>query len=416
MLPHSSTPAPASAPATRAVSPWLSVLSVAIGAFALVTSEFLPVGLLPAMAAELAITKGQAGLMITTPGVIAAFAAVLVTVGSGKVNRRLVLLALTALLVLSNLIVAIAPSFGWILLGRALLGIGVGGFWAIGTALGPRLVELRHAPRAMSIIFAGVSLGTVAGVPAGALVGDLLGWRAAFGSASAIAVLVFAAQAWLLPSLPPTQAITLRQLPAILTIPKARLGLIATALIFTGQFAAYTYITPFLTQVSGMATTTVSALLLAYGATGFIGNLLGGWAVEKSERGALIATAAIMGLSTLALALTGSNQIAAIALICVWGLAFGAMPIAVQTWMYKAAPHLMEGSSSLFVATAQVALASGSLVGGLAVDHLGVASAMLLGALFALACGAAIWVFGRPRAVPVVEVAAPAEQVKSCRA
>lgn len=397
MLPNSqAAPVPATT-VDAGLAPWLAVLSVGIGAFALVTSEFLPVGLLPAMAADLGITKGQAGLMITTPGLVAAFAAVLVTVGSGKLDRRVVLLALTALLVLSNLMVALAPSYGWILLGRALLGVGVGGFWAIGTALGPRLVAPQHAARAMSMIFAGVSLGTVAGVPAGALIGELVGWRAAFGGASAIAVLVLLGQALLLPSIAPTQAIRLRQLPALLGIPKARLGLIATALLFVGQFAAYTYITPFLKQVSGMSATMISALLLAYGVTGFIGNIVGAWAVGKSERGTLIATALVLGLATLAMPLLGTGQLAATILVGIWGLAFGAMPISVQTWMYKAAPDLMEGSSALFVATAQVALASGALLGGIAVDHLGVSSSMLLGGAFALACAAVIWTFGRER-------------------
>ncbi|MFM9433768.1 putative MFS family arabinose efflux permease [Janthinobacterium sp. CG_23.3] len=402
---NAAAPPPGEAPTPPGLSPWLAVASVGIGAFALVTSEFLPVGLLPAMAADLGITKGQAGLMITTPGVVAAFAAVLVTVGSGRLDRRIVLLALTALLVLSNLIVALAPSFGWILAGRALLGVGVGGFWAIGTAVGPRLVSPAHAARAMAMIFAGVSLGTVAGVPAGALIGELVGWRVAFGSASAIAVLVLLGQAFLLPALPPTQAIRLRQLPAILGIRKARLGLIATALLFVGQFAAYTYISPFLAQVADMPATVISALLLAYGVTGFVGNMLGGWAVGKSERGALIATSLVLGLAALAMPLFGANQIAATVLVGIWGLAFGAMPISVQTWMYKAAPDLMEGSSALFVATAQVGLASGALVGGMAVDHLGVGSAMVVGGLFALGCTAVIWTFGRDRVAALKVVA-----------
>ena len=396
--PPASPSAPAATGDDTTVAPWLAVLSVGIGAFALVTSEFLPVGLLPAMAAELAISKGQAGLMITTPGIVAAFAAIGVTIGSGRLDRRIVLLALTALLVASNLLVALAPSYGWILLGRALLGVGVGGFWAIGSAIGPRLVAPQHASRAMSIIFAGVSLGTVAGVPAGALVGELVGWRVAFGAASAIAVLVFLGQLLLLPKLPPTQAIRLRQLPMIFGIRKARLGLIATAMLFTGQFAAYTYIAPFLTQVSHLAAGTVSAMLLVYGATGFIGNIVGGWIAGRHERSALMATGAILGASTLALAALGSHAPSAMLLVAIWGFGFGAMPIAVQTWMFKAAPHLMEGSSALFVAIVQVSLASGALLGGMAVDHLGVPSAMVVGGLFALGCAATIALFGKPQA------------------
>lgn len=391
------------------VAPWLAVLSVGIGAFALVTSEFLPVGLLPAMAAELAISKGQAGLMITTPGIVAAFAAIFVTVGSGRLDRRIVLLALTALLVVSNLLVALAPSYAWILLGRAMLGVGVGGFWAIGSAIGPRLVAPQHASRAMSIIFAGVSLGTVAGVPAGALVGELVGWRVAFGAASAIAVLVFIGQLLLLPRLPPTQAIRLRQLPMIFSIRKARLGLIATAMLFTGQFAAYTYIAPFLTQVSHLAAGTVSAMLLVYGASGFLGNLLGGWAAGRYERAALMLTGAVLGLSTLALAALGSHSVTAMLLVAVWGFGFGAMPIAVQTWMFKAAPHLMEGSSALFVAIVQVSLASGASLGGMAVDRLGVSSAMVVGGVFALGCALTIALFGKPQASAKADAGAACE-------
>ena len=390
--------APAVTPgAPSALSTWLAVLSVGIGAFAVVTTEFLPVGLLPAIAADLGVSKGQAGLMVTIPGLVATAAAILVTVGTNKLDRKHVLWGLIALLCVSNLLVALSPSFALVLAGRALLGVSVGGFWAIGGALGPRLAPAGSAARATAVIFAGISLGTVAGVPAGALIGELLGWRVAFGSAAGLAVLVLLAQAWLLPSLPANRPVTLRQLPLLLHIHKARLGLIATALIFIGQFAAYTYITPFLTQVSGMPIGTVSALLLGYGAAGFIGNLVGGWGVDKNVRVALISTGLTLGLSVLALPVIGGNPWAATVLVGVWGLAFGAMPIAVQTWMFKAAPNLMEGSGALFVATAQIALASGALVGGVAVDHLGVASAMLVGGVFALACAIAIWRYGHDR-------------------
>lgn len=402
----SNSPAPSGATAAVSRQAWLAVLSVGIGAFALVTTEFLPVGLLPAIAADLGITKGVAGLMVTIPGLIAAVAAIVVTVGSGRIDRRVVILSLMGLLVASNLLVALAPSFTWVLLGRALLGVGVGGFWAIGGALGPRLVPAASAGKATSIIFAGISLGTVAGVPAGALIGELVGWRAAFGTASALAVVVVLAQFFLLPKLPSVNPVRLRQLPALFGVHKARLGLIATALIFVGQFAAYTYITPFLTQVSGMPESKVSVLLLAYGVTGFIGNIIGGWGVEKSVRISLVLTGLVLGLSVLAMPVIGGNQVAATVLVGIWGLAFGAMPIAVQTWMFRAAPHLMEGSGAMFVATAQVALASGALLGGMAVDHLGLNSAMVVGGLFAVACAIAIWKFGHDRDAVPAEVAA----------
>jgi predicted MFS family arabinose efflux permease len=398
--PQVSPGAPASArilepPASPAA--WLAVLSVAIGSFALVTTEFLPIGLLPSIAATLHVSEGTAGLMVTTPGILGALAAPLLTVGSGPIDRRFVLWGLMALLAASNLIVALAPGFDVALIGRVLLGIAVGGFWTIGAAIGPRLVSSAEATRATSVIFAGISLGTVAGVPAGALVGHLVGWRVAFGGAGTATVIVLVAQMLLLPALPPLRAVRLSELPALLRVPKARIGLIATALVFVGQFAAYTYITPFVVQVSGMSAPEVTTLLLAYGLTGFVGNILGGWGGARNIRAAVALMALVLGASLLALPPFGPNQILSALLVCVWGLAFGAMPITTQLWMFKAAPEALEGSSALFVSTAQIALASGALVGGLAVDHLGVPSAMIEGGIFALATAALMWGFGGER-------------------
>jgi predicted MFS family arabinose efflux permease len=395
------SPSPESSPAAPKRGAWLAVLSIAVGAFALVTTEFLPVGLLPSIAAELGVTEGVAGLMVTIPGLMGALAAILVTVGIGKTDRRYAIWALTGTLILSNLIVALSHSFPLVLFGRALLGVGVGGFWAIGPALGTRLVPAESATKATSLIFAGVSVGTVAGVPAGALIGELVGWRMAFHAAGAVALLVLLTQIWLMPRLPVTQKMTFSQLPELLRIKKARLGLVATLLIFIGQFAAYTYITPFLSQIAHLNAGTIGALLLTFGAAGFVGNIVGGWAVAQSVRKSLIATGLILGLSAAALPLLGTGLVGATALIIIWGLAFGMMPISVQTWIFQAAPHAMESGGAIFVATAQISLASGALVGGLAVDHMGIASAMFVGGAFALAMAAIIFKFGTEEGKPV---------------
>jgi len=282
-----SAPDPASTPPTRAA--WLAVLSVGIGSFALVTTEFLPVGLLPSIAAELRISEGPAGMMVTLPGIIAAFAAILVTIGIGKTDRRYVIAGLPTTRIVSNLIVAFSDSFTLILVARALLGVGVGGFWAIGGAIGTRLVSAPYAARATSIIFAGVSVGTVAGVPAGALLGEIAGWRAAFLATGAVGAVVLVLQLALMPSLPAAGSLTFRQVPELLRIKKARLGMAVTLLVFIGRFSAYTYVTPFLVQVAQLGAGVISALFLAYGVAGFIGNLLGGWLVARSVRRSLMA-------------------------------------------------------------------------------------------------------------------------------
>lgn len=389
---------------THPHSPWPGVLSIAIGAFALVTTEFLPVGLLPAIAAELGVTEGVAGMMVTVPGVVAAIAAILVTVGIGKTDRRYVLWGLTGTMLLSNLIVAFSHSFPLILVGRALLGVGVGGFWALGPALSTRLVPPGMEPKALSMIFAGVSIGTVAGVPAGAVIGELFGWRTAFHAGSVVAVLVLLTQMRLLPPLPAKSSVTFGQLPELLRVPKARLGIFITLLIFIAQFSAYTYITPFLAQVTQLDARTISILLLVYGAAGLAGNVIGGKILARSVQAGLVTTGLVLGLSTVALPLLGHGLIGAGVLVVIWGIAFGMMPMSVQTWIFQAAPHAMESGGAVFVTTAQIALSSGALVGGLAVDHLGVSSAMVVGGVLALSMAAVALLWARDGEKPATKL------------
>lgn len=389
-------PAGAAAPAATPARSWLAVLSVAAGTFALVTSEFLPVGLLPGMAADLGITDGKAGLTVTSPGLIAAVAAPALAVAAGRLDRRFALWGLMALLVASNLIVALSTSFPSLLAGRLLLGVAIGGFWTIGVAIGPRLVAAPDVARATSVIFVGISIGTVLGVPAGALIGDLAGWRAAFAATAATAVVALLAQIALLPALPPTRAIRIRDLPALFRVPNARIGLIGVVFMVTGHFAAYTYVTPFLIDAHALDQTTVTTLLLAYGVAGMAGTFLGGAAAARHVRPALTGAVLLTSLTVLLLPVVSGLPTVA-ALIALWGFAFGGFPIAIQMWMFKAAPHALESGAALLVTTFQVALASGAFIGGVAVDGYGTSSAMWLGGVLPLLTVAAIWLFTRGR-------------------
>ncbi len=369
---------------SKPLASWAAVASIGVGAFALVTTEFLPVGLLPLIAADLGISEGTAGLMVTVPGFLAALAAPMTLGFAARFDRKRVLVSLLMLLVVSNAIVATAQGFAALMFGRVLLGIAVGGFWTIGGSLGPRLRPGAEGPRATALIFSGVSLGTVAGVPAGALIGDLFGWRTAFLLVSGVALLVVAALQFLLPAIRAQKGSGLKQVPDVLRLQRVQIGLTAAVLIFVGQFAAYTYITPFLIGATGIDTGTLSMVLLGYGAAGFAGNLFGGWAAGRNFVFALAGTAFLIALSVAGLLLAGGNTLPAVAWVVAWGFGFGMLPIAMQTFLFSSAPDRLESIAALFVSIAQLAIGLGALVGGLAVDNFGVPSALWLGAASAL--------------------------------
>ncbi|MGZ8284070.1 MAG: MFS transporter [Allosphingosinicella sp.] len=386
-----------SEPSTQAPASWIAIGSLAVGAFALVTSEFLPVGLLPDIARDLGVTTGQAGLMVTLPGILAAVAAPLSIHYAGRMERRRALLILLALLVVSNLLVAVSGSFWLLLLGRALLGIAIGGFWTIAGAPGPRLRPGPEGVRAAAVILGGVSLGTVAGLPAGALLGELFGWRYAFGASALLAAGAIGALLALLPAVPAQASAGLRDMAALLRQRSTRTALLAASIMYTGTFGAYTYIAPFLSERSGISGQLLSAVLLANGAAGFVGNMFGGWLSGPSPYRSVLATAAIASASILLLPILGSAATLAIALVTIWGFSLGMQAISLQSWLQGEAPDRREAMQALFVCLSQAAIGLGALTGGLVVDRYGVSGAMLWGGFASLATLAIV--VARPRSI-----------------
>jgi predicted MFS family arabinose efflux permease len=356
---------------------WLGVISLAVGSFALVTSEFLPVGLLPNIAASIGVTTGQAGLMVTMPGLVAAVAAPLTIAFAGNIDRKKLLVSLLVLLVLSNVLAATAVGFVQLLAGRFMLGLAVGSFWTIAGSLGPRLRPGAEGVRANAVILSGISFGTVAGVPAGALIGDMFDWRVSFWAGAVLSAISVIAVFALLPSLPSQARRGLAGMGRVLTKAKARIGLVAVLAIFLAQFAAYTYVAPFLNQRLGIAGPLLSTLLLANGVAGFLGNLLGGWIASKQVNAAVIGASLLIGGSALLLVFVGDNKFAAMTLVVVWGLGFGMLPIGMQSFLQNAAADAVEDMQALFVTVGQIAIGSGALVGGTIVDHTGLSGAML---------------------------------------
>ncbi|MFB7270419.1 MFS transporter [Streptomyces sp. NPDC056244] len=363
----------------------LSVFALAAATFCVVTTEMLPVGLLTSLGDGLRTSDGTTGLTLTLPGLVAALAAPLLPVAVRRADRRTVLCALLAVLAAANALSALAPAFGVLLVARALVGVCIGGVWAIAAGLGARLVRAESAARATAVIFSGIAVASVLGVPAGTLIGGPAGWRWAFAAMALLALAVAALLAVLLPPLPPAGAVRLSEVAGVVRIPAVRAVLLVVAFLITGHFAAYTYVRPALERVPGLGAETVGALLLAYGAAGIAGNFAGGAAAARDPRRALLVISAVLAGAVLLSVPAGGSLPASVALLVVWGLAYGGVSVSAQNWLMAAAPDRREAGSALFAGLFNAAIALGALLGGRAADRYGAAGALWLGGVLALA-------------------------------
>ncbi|QIY54154.1 MFS transporter [Streptomyces sp. RPA4-5] len=358
---------------------WLAVVSVMLGIFAIVTTEILPIGLLTSIGSSFTVSDGVAGLMMTMPGFLAAIAAPLVTVATARFDRRLMLCVFMLLLALANFLAAAATDYWLVLISRIMVGITIGGFWSIGAGLAERLVPPASVGRATAVIFSAVPLGSVLGVPTGTLIGDLGGWRTAFTVIGALTVGVLVMLLLLVPPLPPVQVTRLGVLNDMLRSVNTRFALLLTFLVVLAHFGTYTYVTPFLEQVTHASSALITTFLLLYGAAGILGNFLGGAWVARYPRTVFGLAAGLIAAVTLLLPVLGRWEIGAVILLIVWGVAYGAVPVASQTWFSKAAPHAPEAASVLFTASFQATLSTGALVGGLILDRTSPSALMPLG-------------------------------------
>ncbi|WP_371526507.1 MFS transporter [Streptomyces sp. NBC_01283] len=374
---------------------WPAVIAVTLGIFSIVTTEILPIGLLTPIGDSFGISDGTAGLMMTLPGIIAAVAAPTVTVTTGRVDRRRMLCALILVLALANFLAALAPGYWLMMVSRVLVGLVIGAFWSIGASLASRLVPEAQAGRATAVIFSAVPLGSVLGVPAGTLLGQLVGWHVVFVVMGVLTLAVLAALVVTVPPLPPQHVTQIAVLRALLGAPRVRVGLAATFLIVTAHFGTYTYVTPFLAEVTHAGPRTVTLFLLAYGAAGVLGNFLAGAWARRAPRATFATAAGLLATATLLLPALGTGKPGALALLLLWGIAYGAVPVCSQTWFVTAAPHAPEAASVLFTSSFQATISLGALAGGMVVDAASTTTVMTVGGVAAVLAALTVTPAGR---------------------
>jgi predicted MFS family arabinose efflux permease len=364
---------------------WWAVLSIALGVFGLVTAEFLPAGLLTPISEGLHVTEGVAGQAITTTAAIGAIMGLLAPTLTRRIDRRVVMLAFSILVIASDLLVAFATNIIQLFIGRVLLGIALGGFWTMSTATIMRLVPQRLMPRALAIVYSGISAATVLAIPFGSYVGNQTSWRIVFLIAAGFSVLALIVQLATLPRIEPRGYNQLRTLFDVLALPKFGLGLLAIILIFSGHFLFFTYIRPFLEGTTRVSIDTMSAILLGFGVASFLGTYLGGFLVEISVRLALVVMPLTMGILGLLLAGFGGTPLLDAALVAMWGLAFGAVPVVWITWATRLIPNEAESANGLIVAAIGVATAMGAGIGGIIFDDRGMTGVFVASSISLLA-------------------------------
>ena len=346
-------------------SAWVAVLSLAMGVFGLLTAEYLPASLLTPMAANLAVSEALAGQAVTVTAVVALFAGLLVPRLTRSIDRRLVLLSFTGLMILSNALVALSSSMGVLLVMRVLLGVALGGFWSMAAAVAMRLVPPQRVPRALSIIFSGIAVGTVVSVPLGSYLGGLLGWRSAFWAATAVGGLTFAFQWFTLPRMAPRKAAVPESVVGLLRRPGVAVGMLGCVLAHTGQYALFTYIRPTLESLGQMSADGLALILLGFGVANFVGTLLAGWLMERSLKVTLVIMPALVGAAALGMLLLPVGVGGLSILVALWGLAFGGVPVAWSSWVARAVPDQAESAGGMVVAAVQSSIAAGAALGGL---------------------------------------------------
>ena len=368
------------APTSEATTPtaaWGAVLSMALCVALLIASEFMPVSLLTPMADGLDASVGQTGQAVSISGLFAVIASLGVSTVAGRLNRKWVLVGLTGLMGVSLVLVAAAPNFEVLMVGRALLGLCIGGFWALATSVIMRLVPAADVPRALALMYGGQAIAAAFAAPIGSYFGGLFGWREVFW---ALTPLVAANLVWHIAVLPSLPARGQRGIGDMIDLLRRRyflVGLIASMLSWGSAFTLFTYLRPFLEQVTGVGVTGLSGLLLALGCAGFVGTWASGRFITGDVSKLLRLPALIMGAVTAGLLVFGGWPIAAGLLLVVWGAMNTAMSVIWMTWMSQNAKDAPEAAGGLMVAAVQASILLGAVVGGLLLDHFSISAVLV---------------------------------------
>ena len=365
----------------------LALLALTLSAFAIGTTEFVIVGLVPTIAQDLGISLPSAGLLVSLYALGVAIGAPVLTALTGRWNRKLVLLSLMALFVIGNLIAWQAPSYESLIVARIVTGLAHGVFFSIGSTIATGLVAKEKEASAIAIMFTGLTVALVTGVPLGTFIGQEFGWRATFLVVSLLGLIALIGSAILIPSnLKQSAPAKIADQLKVLTQPRLLLVYAMTAVGYGGTFVAFTYLAPILEQESGFASSTIGLIMLVYGVSVAVGNIWGGKLADKmGPIKALHIIFTALAVVLFIFTFTAGDQISAVLTILIWGaFAFGNVPglqVYVVQLAQKYTPKAVDVASGLNIAAFNVGIAIGSIVGGFIVENMTLMDTPWIGAV-----------------------------------
>lgn len=368
----------------------IALLALTLSAFAIGTTEFVIVGLLPTVAADLSISIPSAGLLVSLYALGVAIGAPVLTALTGKLPRKALLLALMALFTAGNLLAWQAPRYETLVAARILTGLAHGVFFSIGSTIATSLVPREKAASAIAIMFTGLTVALVTGVPLGTFIGQHFGWRETFLAVSLLGVVAFIGSAVFVPRhIAHTPPASLAQQAQVLIEPRLLLVYAKTAIGYGGTFIPFTFLASILTDISGFSASAVGWVMLVYGVSVAIGNLWGGKLADRlGPIPALRIIFALLAAVLLLLQFTAPHPWLAVCTILLWGaVAFGNVP-GLQVYVVKQAerftPQAVDVASGLNIAAFNLGIAGAAWAGGLIVKHLGLLHTPWIGALVVL--------------------------------
>ena len=358
---------------------WAAVFALTLCVATLIASEFMPISLLTPIATDLHMTEGRAGQAIAVSGIFAVLTSLGISSATRGIDRRRVLLALTLVMLVSGLMVALAPNAAVFMAGRALVGVVIGGFWSMSAATVMRLLPEQDVSRAMGLLNGGNALATTVAAPLGSFLGQYVGWRGAFFAVVPLAALTLG---WLFVSLPsmPSERVADGSVFRVLRRAQVPAGMLAVTLLFLGQFALFTYLRPFLETVTRVDVSTLSLLVLLMGIAGLVGTWLIGVLLRTQLHSLLVTMPLGMAAIAIALTMVGGSVVPVGVLLVGWGLIGTAAPVAWWTWLSRALPDDAEAGGGLMVAVIQLAIAGGATAGGVVFDRAGASATFLISA------------------------------------